>query len=184
MLSNLPSQIQQEIEFIRPMVDERLAKMEEYGEDWDDKPVCRTIVSGISLSKQLVHRTICSCGFWTRPREWRGPPKAWHADCSQSILPLYIRRLWQVVTSRPPLWFIPDHSNSQTLTQVLYRLLANPEYIELLRQEADTVIAQEGWTKSGMDKMHKIDSFIREVQRIDGLSSGSLDFLFNTPSTS
>jgi Cytochrome P450 len=66
---------------------------------------------------------------------------------------------------------------------VLYRLLANPEYIELLRQEVDTVIAQEGWTKSGMDKLHKTDSFIREVQRIDGLASGSLDFLFSTPST-
>ncbi len=45
LLSNLPSQIRQEIEFIRPMVEERFAKMEEYGEDWDDKPVCRTIVS-------------------------------------------------------------------------------------------------------------------------------------------
>ena len=44
MLSNLPSQIQQQIEFIRPMVEERFAKMEEYGDDWDDKPVCRTIM--------------------------------------------------------------------------------------------------------------------------------------------
>ncbi len=43
MLSNLPSQIQREIEYIRPMVEERIAKMEEYGEDWDDKPVCHTI---------------------------------------------------------------------------------------------------------------------------------------------
>jgi hypothetical protein len=24
------------------MVEERFAKMDEYGEDWDDKPVCRT----------------------------------------------------------------------------------------------------------------------------------------------
>jgi hypothetical protein len=44
MLSNLPAQIQQETDFIRPMVEERFAKMEEYGEDWDDKPVCQTIV--------------------------------------------------------------------------------------------------------------------------------------------
>ena len=27
------------------MVEERFAKMEEYGEDWDDKPVCHTITS-------------------------------------------------------------------------------------------------------------------------------------------
>ena len=48
MLSNLPSQIRQEIEFIRPMVEERFAKMDEYGDDWekewDDKPVCQTII--------------------------------------------------------------------------------------------------------------------------------------------
>ena len=43
MLSNLPAQIQKEIDFIKPMVEERFAKMEEYGEDWDDKPVCQTI---------------------------------------------------------------------------------------------------------------------------------------------
>jgi hypothetical protein len=50
MLSNLPSQIRQEIEFIRPIVEERFAKMEEYGEDWDDKPVCWTIVSECAIS--------------------------------------------------------------------------------------------------------------------------------------
>jgi hypothetical protein len=27
------------MEFIRPLVEERFAKMEEFGEDWDDKPV-------------------------------------------------------------------------------------------------------------------------------------------------
>jgi hypothetical protein len=61
MLSNLPSQIRQEIEFIRPIVEDRFAKMEEYGEGWDDKPVCRTILSEhvISLSTWTIHRTIC-----------------------------------------------------------------------------------------------------------------------------
>ena len=42
ILSSHRSQIQQEVEYIRPMVEERFAKMEEYGEDWDDKPVCPT----------------------------------------------------------------------------------------------------------------------------------------------
>ena len=50
MLSNLPSQIRQQIEFIRPIVEERFAKMEEYGKDWDDKPVRRTIVSECVIS--------------------------------------------------------------------------------------------------------------------------------------
>ena len=42
MLSNCLSQIQQEIELIRPTVGEQFVKMvdSESGEDWDDKPVC------------------------------------------------------------------------------------------------------------------------------------------------
>jgi hypothetical protein len=57
----------------------------------------------------------------------------------------------------------------------LYRLLANPKYIEPLRQEVDAVIKEEGWTKAGMDKMYKIDSFIRETLRVDGFTIRSLN---------
>ena len=50
MLTNLPSQVGQEIEFIRPIVEERFAMMEEYGEEWNDKPVSHTIsISGVYL---------------------------------------------------------------------------------------------------------------------------------------
>jgi len=58
---------------------------------------------------------------------------------------------------------------------VLYRLLAHPEHIEPLRQEIEAVVAEEGWTKAGMDKMHKIDSFVRETMRIDVSPACSLD---------
>jgi hypothetical protein len=49
----------------------------------------------------------------------------------------------------------------------MYRLISHPEYIEPLRREVEAVVAEEGWTKAGMDKMRKMDSFLRETQRID-----------------
>ena len=39
MIANFPSKIRQMVEFIRPLVEERLKKMEEFGETWDDAPV-------------------------------------------------------------------------------------------------------------------------------------------------
>ncbi|KAF8477701.1 cytochrome P450 [Russula ochroleuca] len=132
MLSNLPSQIQQEIEFIRPMVEERFAKMEEYGDDWDDKP--NDLLMWLMNEAKGVERSVEGVA----------------------------RRLLLVN-------FAAIHSTSLTFTQVLYRLLANPEYIEPLREEVDAVIKEEGWTKAGIDKMHKLDSFLRETQRLDGL---------------
>ena len=59
--------------------------------------------------------------------------------------------------------------------QVLYRLLAHPNHLEPLREEINAVIKEEGWTKAGVDKMHKIDSFLRETQRVGGLANRPLD---------
>ena len=62
----------------------------------------------------------------------------------------------------------------------MYRLLANPKYVEPLRQEIEAVIAEEGWTKAGMDKLHKLDSFLRETQRMNTTGIGLLDPLDNS----
>ena len=61
--------------------------------------------------------------------------------------------------------------------------MANPEYMEPLRQEVDAVIKEEGWTKAGIDKMYKIDSFVRETLRIDSFTIRSLNSLPSTPGT-
>ncbi len=58
--------------------------------------------------------------------------------------------------------------------------LAHPEYIEPLRQEVDAVISEEGWTKAGIDRMHKIDSFIRKT-RFDSITLSSLSSFPSTP---
>jgi hypothetical protein len=54
----------------------------------------------------------------------------------------------------------------QSFTSTFYHLLSNPEYIETLRHDVETAVAEEGWTKAGMDKMIKVDSFLRESHRI------------------
>lgn len=52
-------------------------------------------------------------------------------------------------------------------TNVLYDLAANPEYAEPMRQEVLEVIASEGWTKVSQGKMRRIDSFVKESQRMN-----------------
>ncbi|KAH9000278.1 cytochrome P450 [Lactarius akahatsu] len=134
LLSNLPSRIRQEMEYIRPMVEERFARMEEFGDDWDDKP-----------NDMLM---------WLMS-ESKG--------AERSLEDLALRMLM--------VNFGAIHTTSQAFTIVLYRLLSNPEYIEPLRHEVETAVAEEGWTKAGMDKMHKIDSLLRESLRVDTILS-------------
>ncbi|KAG6331515.1 hypothetical protein ID866_7572, partial [Astraeus odoratus] len=64
--------------------------------------------------------------------------------------------------------FASIHSTSNTFTQALYNLVANPQYIQPLREEVDAVIEKYGWTKEGIAKMEKVDSFLTESQRLEG----------------
>lgn len=54
----------------------------------------------------------------------------------------------------------------QAFAHVLYDLCTHPEYIAPMREEVEAVIAAEGWSKVSTVNMHKIDSFIKESQRI------------------
>jgi len=133
IISSIPSQFKQEREFLKPMFEDRLAKMEEPNQgDWDDEP-----------NDMLM---------WLM-NEAKGIEKS---------LDGVARRMLTVN-------FAAIHTTSLTFTQILYRLLANPEYIEPLRQDVEAAVAAEGWTKAGLDNMHKVDSFVRETQRVDGL---------------
>ncbi|KAJ3557279.1 hypothetical protein NP233_g11785 [Leucocoprinus birnbaumii] len=67
--------------------------------------------------------------------------------------------------------FAAIHTSTMSMTHALYDLVSHPEYIEEMREEAEAMIEEHGWTKAAMQKMRKIDSFLRESQRFSGLGS-------------
>jgi hypothetical protein len=71
----------------------------------------------------------------------------------------------------------------QALTNALYHLAEHPEvYLQPLRNEVEGVIAKLGWTKAALREMVKVDSFVRESERFNGLSScTSVHSLFHKP---
>ena len=62
------------------------------------------------------------------------------------------------------------------MSHVLYDLAAFPEYIEPLREEVETITAVDGWTKAAMGKMRKLDSFLKESQRLNGIGLSASPF--------
>ena len=53
------------------------------------------------------------------------------------------------------------------MAQAVFDLVAHPEYIEPLRDEVKRVRESDGnaWTKAGIAKLVKMDSFMKESQR-------------------
>jgi len=44
----------------------------------------------------------------------------------------------------------------------------SPECIQPLREEVESIVKEQGWTKASIFNMRKLDSFLRESQRISG----------------
>ena len=59
----------------------------------------------------------------------------------------------------------------QSFGHALFFLAEHPEYIQPLREEVDSIVEKEGWSKASLAKMRKIDSFLKESQRLVGIGS-------------
>ncbi|KAI0060037.1 cytochrome P450 [Artomyces pyxidatus] len=70
-----------------------------------------------------------------------------------------------------------------TFTYALYDLAANSQYLQPLREEVEAAVAADGWTKAAVSKMHRVDSFLRESQRMHGLQIAGLRRLALKPFT-
>ena len=56
----------------------------------------------------------------------------------------------------------------------MFHLAANPEYILPLREEVEAVTTQDGWTKAAMNKLRKLDSLMKESQRLNGINASEI----------
>ncbi|KAH9895701.1 cytochrome P450 [Cubamyces lactineus] len=70
--------------------------------------------------------------------------------------------------------FAAIHTSSNSITHAIYHLAERPEYLISLREEIEPIIQEEGWTKNAISRMWKLDSFIRESQRLNGINTVSL----------
>ncbi|KAF4429603.1 ent-kaurene oxidase, partial [Fusarium austroafricanum] len=59
------------------------------------------------------------------------------------------------------------HTTAMTMTHAIYDLCARPQYFEPLRKEIDDVVRGEGWDKTALNRLHKLDSFLKESQRFN-----------------
>ncbi|SPN98818.1 related to cytochrome P450 monooxygenase (lovA) [Cephalotrichum gorgonifer] len=78
---------------------------------------------------------------------------------------LYVQTKLQLILAAASI-----HTTNNLLTECMYDLAAHPEVQEMLREEAYQVLEVEGgWEKKeSLAKLKKLDSFMKEVQRING----------------
>ena len=58
----------------------------------------------------------------------------------------------------------------QSFTHALYHLAAQPKLAQTLREEVEPILKEDGCTKDALERMHKVDSFLKESLRVNGVS--------------
>nr|BAL05133.1 cytochrome P450 [Phanerodontia chrysosporium] len=137
MTSDIGTRVQEGMQYLEPLINERLRPMEQFGKDWTDNPndTLQWMMDGIMERDGTIEQLV------------------------------------RIVLLEN---FSSIHSSSNTFTHALYHLAANPEYITPLREEVETAISEEGWTKAAMSRLRKVDSFLRESLRLNGINPVSM----------
>ncbi|KAI0962094.1 hypothetical protein AcV7_001014 [Taiwanofungus camphoratus] len=122
---------------LKPVVEERLRRLNEHGKDWPDKPNDMLMwlieeARNVGQSLDLVVQSVLSSNF------------------------------------------VSTHTSTISITHALYHLAANPQYLQPLRDEIESIIKEDGWSKLAIGKMWKLDSFMKESQRLNGISGISV----------
>ncbi|KYK60561.1 cytochrome P450 monooxygenase [Drechmeria coniospora] len=80
--------------------------------------------------------------------------------------------------------FAALHTSSQLVVHVIFEIATRPDYLAPLREEIKKCFAEHGdGTKAAIDKMYKMDSFIKETQRCNPLDASALARLVLKPYT-
>ncbi|EPQ60090.1 cytochrome P450 [Gloeophyllum trabeum ATCC 11539] len=63
------------------------------------------------------------------------------------------------------------HTSSLSFTQAIINMAVHADYAGPLREEAHCIIDSFGWSKAALDRLVKMDSFLKESMRVNGLGS-------------
>nr|BAD94562.1 cytochrome P450 [Phanerodontia chrysosporium]BAL05132.1 cytochrome P450 [Phanerodontia chrysosporium] len=137
ILTNIDGRINEGLKYLGPLIEQRMALAEKFGDDSSEKPddMLQWIIDEVRARNQSV---------------------------------------FEVVRTVLLVNFAAIHTSSSSFTHALYHLAANPEFIASLREEIETIVSEEGWSKAAIGKMWKLDSFMRESQRYNGINSVSV----------
>lgn len=74
------------------------------------------------------------------------------------------------------------HTVTSAIKDTLYDICARPEYVDPLREELEHILREDrGWQKGTAAKMQRLDSFMKEVQRLNPPSALGLKRVVREP---
>jgi cytochrome P450 len=127
-----------------------------------------TVVATEIIQAEIQKRELIRTG--KLPEE--DPPRT-HADALDWFAEVAAGRPFNVIRSQIGLSLAAIHTTSNLLTNIMYDLTAYPEHIQPLRDEIKAIVDEDGMLKkTSLTKMKRMDSVMKETQRLNGAGIG------------
>ncbi|PPR05227.1 hypothetical protein CVT24_010333 [Panaeolus cyanescens] len=155
ILSSVDSTNRAALGHLEPIIEDRRKKRAEMGKDYPGKPVDLLTwfmdeAKGEETSSWALTSRILTLNFAAIHTSSMVCPDVFILVFKLSILTSMPFRLLRMFS----------------ITSLHY-----PEYTKLIREEVEEVTGRLGWTKDAIDEMYKVDSFIKETQRLHPLAT-------------
>ncbi|KAL0940009.1 cytochrome P450 [Colletotrichum truncatum] len=133
-------------------------------------PFSLRLQSQVKGARQIINPIVEERRREKKAAEDRGEDEPEYNDCLEWCEESSEEGVADPAVVQLALSFAAIHTTSDMVTQAMIDLAKNPEYFEPLRTEIMEVVRTDGWNKMGLYKMRLLDSFCKEVQRINPIS--------------
>ena len=167
--TNAPKRIAEVSEYVRPIVEDKQKKIDEYGKDYPDKEVRVDYLIDRHIPILCYEKqTFLTWMLDEAKGDERTLPRLTNRVLSLNFAAIHTSSMVGDEGSSGNGYGI---NSLQSFTQALYELAARPEYLAPLREEVENVVERYGWTKMALVHMNKLDSFFKESQRMNSGAS-------------
>ncbi|KAJ5793865.1 Cytochrome p450 [Penicillium paradoxum] len=132
-------------------------------------PETRKVRQQVEVARSIIQPEIDARRKVRAAQEAQGLDTSKKIDSLQWMEDTSKERPFNIVFGQLLLTFASIHTTSNLLQNVMYDLIANPEYIDLLRQEIIEVLKDQsdGWQKTSLHSLKMMDSVFKESQRLN-----------------
>lgn len=139
--------------FLRPLVARFLTSAKKVHQDLQG---ARDIIQPVLNERRKVKEKAAKEGI---PAPYYNDAMEWMEQTSRG-------RPYDPVAIQLTFSVVAIHTTSDMVTQAIYDLCGKEELVKELREEIISVLSEEGWKKTSLSKLHLMDSFLKESQRV------------------
>ncbi|KAF9528914.1 hypothetical protein CPB83DRAFT_835400 [Crepidotus variabilis] len=161
-ISQVGKRTDKALNLLQPSIPQRRREKERKGQDYAGKPVSRVTYAVLGSFQRLTRVDMLS---WLMDTAEGKEAEEWYL--TSRVLTVNFAAIHTSSMVCPLSYTISLYPTILLdFTQALYDLASHREYVKPLREEVEEVTSREGWTKTALDQLPRMDSFLKESQRL------------------